>query len=67
MFKIQGAKNDFGRGPSLSQKYNILQKRRQKTTNMTMKVHDIKKSKKNMFRELVFHGTIYLVIGEKYV
>ena len=34
---------------------------------MTLKVYDIKRARLNMFRKLVFHGTIYLVIGEKYV
>ena len=30
VFKIEGAKMTFGRGPLLPQKYEILQKRRQK-------------------------------------
>ena len=54
MFKIQGAKNDVRRVPLLSEKYNILQKRREKNTKVTLKVHDMKKERFNMFQITCF-------------
>ena len=67
MFKIQGAKMTFGRGPLNYRKNIIFFKNVDKTTKITFKVHDIKRARLNMFRKLVFYGTIYLVIEEKYV
>ena len=40
----------FGRGPLLPQKYKILQKRREKTTKVTLKVHDKNRERLNMSR-----------------
>ena len=48
----------FARGPLLSQKFDILPKRRKKTIKVTLKVHDIKRAILNMFRKLVFHMRI---------
>ena len=55
----------FGRGTLLSQKYSS--KTSAKTTKMILNVNDIKRARLNIFRKFVFHGTLYLVIGEKYV
>ena len=35
----------FGRDLLLSQKYNILKKRRKKTTKVTLKVHDMERER----------------------
>ena len=57
----------FGRVLLLSQKYNILKKRRKKTTKVTLKVHDMKRERFNMFQITVFHATMYIDRGDKYV
>ena len=54
----------FGRGPLLSQKFNILQKRRHKRPEWLSKYMIRKRERFNMFRKLVFHGTMYLNRGE---
>ena len=36
-------------------------------TKVTLKIHDMKRARLNIFRKLVFHGTMYLDRGEKHV
>ena len=64
--KIQGAKNEVWKGSIIIAKIQYSSKTSAKT-KVTLKIHDVKRARLNIFRKLVFHGTMYWDRGEKHV